>query len=693
LTKLAAFSFALFAPFAPFCGQSMDFVLPSDFQSQPHAIPPIDFRALLNDEQFAAVTAEPGPLLVLAGAGSGKTRTLTYRVAYLLSQGVRPGEILLLTFTNKAAKEMLHRVQDLTGIEPGRFWGGTFHSLGNRALRMYGEAINLPKNFTILDADESETLLKQAVTAEDATFFKEKTNPRPGPLFSVLSLARNTQLSIPETVERNFPQYAEVAHRFPAFAAAYTKKKRDDKVVDYDDLLELWLKLLTEKPDVAEYFAHRFRHVLVDEYQDTNTIQAQIVDKLAAHHRVMAVGDDAQCIYSWRGADFENIMSFPDRHAGTVIHRIETNYRSTPEILKFANGVLNAQPKGRHFDKELRAHRKHGQKPAVIQAMDDREQAAFVLKRIQALVEEEGVSPNEIAILYRSHFLALEMQLALTRAGVPYTITSGVKFFERQHVRDLIAVINFVYNPANTSAWNRIAILLPKVGEKGAQKIYAAALDHAKLMQQNFIDALATDDVASKVPKDAKADWPNFCASLKQVYEAMNDQTPADAVSVAIEGWYGDYMKGEYADYTDRLEELKGLVGFAGQFTQMSEFLAQIMLLNGETSEREIQPDTECIKLTTIHQAKGLEYDVVFLIGAAEGQFPGYRTIESGDFEEERRLFYVAVTRAKNELYISYPRVASRPGPGGMMLTPSRFLEELDEDLYEELRIKRSYGW
>ncbi|MEY3775216.1 MAG: hypothetical protein RLZZ129_1996 [Verrucomicrobiota bacterium] len=648
----------------------MDFELDA---SRPAAgIPPIDFRALLNDEQFATVTAPPGPLLVLAGAGSGKTRTLTYRVAYLLSQGVKPGEILLLTFTNKAAKEMLHRVQDLTGVEPQRFWGGTFHSLGHRALRIYGEAIGLPRNFTILDADESESLLKQSVEAGDKTFFKDKTHPRPGPLFSVLSLARNTQIPLTTTVTKSFPQYNDLAHRFGPFADAYAKRKREQNVVDYDDLLELWLRLLNEAPEVAEYFAHRFRHVLVDEYQDTNTIQSQIVDKLAGHHCLMAVGDDAQCIYSWRGANFENIMTFPDRHPGTVIHRIETNYRSTPEILNFANGVLLAQPKGRHFDKELRAARGHAQKPFVVQAMDDREQAEFILKRIRALTGDEGVSLNEIAILYRSHFLALEVQLALSRAGVPYQITSGVKFFERQHIRDLVALLRFVYNPSDAQAWARIAVLLPKIGEKGAQKIYDAALDHARLMQKDFIDVLPSDDVKSKVAKDAR---------------------PDATVEIAIDGWYGDYLKGAFADYVDRLDELKALIGFASRFEEMQDMLAQIVLLNGETSDRQVDPDAEAVKLTTVHQSKGLEFDIVFLIGAADGQLPTRRSIEADDIEEERRLFYVAVTRAKNELYISYPKVASRAGPGGMLLEPSRFLKELPSDLYEVLRIKRSFGW
>jgi DNA helicase II / ATP-dependent DNA helicase PcrA len=669
----------------------MDFVL-NDPTPSAHSIPLIDFRAQLNDEQYAAVTAEPGPILVLAGAGSGKTRTLTYRVAYLLSKGVRPGEILLLTFTNKAAKEMLHRVQDLTGVEPSRFWGGTFHSIGHRALRIYGEAIGLPRNFTILDADESETLLKQVVEAEDKLFFKDKTNPRPGPLFDVISLARNTQLSLAETVEKHFPQYSEIKHVFPGFASAYAKKKKELNVCDYDDLLEHWHALLTKAPDVAQYFAHRFRHVLVDEYQDTNTLQAGIVDAIASHHCVMAVGDDAQCIYSWRGANFENIMSFPERHPGTVIHRIETNYRSTPQILNLANGVLMAQPKGRHFDKELRASRANSQKPLVVQAMDDREQAEFLVKRIRALVEDEGVSLNEIAILYRSHFIALETQLALSRAGIPYHITSGVKFFERQHVRDLVALLRFVYNPSDELAWLRIAVLLPKVGEKGAQKLHTTALEHARLMQRDFIDALATDDVKSKVPKDAKPEWDQFCASLKQVADVMRDGKPSDAVETAIDGWYGDYLKGAFADYIERLEELKALVGFASRFEGMQDLLAQIVLLNGETSERQVEPDTEAVKMTTVHQSKGLEYDVVFLIGLADGMFPGRRSIESGDVEEERRLFYVAVTRAKNELYLCYPKVATRGGQGGMLLSPSRFLAELDSNLYEPLRIKR-YGW
>jgi DNA helicase-2/ATP-dependent DNA helicase PcrA len=669
----------------------MDFAIEDQHAHDP--VPGIDFRAQLNDEQYAAVTAEPGPLLVLAGAGSGKTRTLTYRVAWLLSQGVRPGEVLLLTFTNKAAREMLHRVQELTGIEPRRFWGGTFHSIGHRALRMYGDAVSLERSFTILDAEEAERLVKQVVESQDKQFFKDKTNPRAGPLSDILSLARNTQLSVGQTVERYFPHYADIAGRLPAFAVAYEKRKREQKVCDYDDLLELWLGVLKSSPEVAAYFSHRFRHVLVDEYQDTNTLQAQIVDTIASHHRIMAVGDDAQCIYSWRGANFENIITFPERHPGTAIHRIETNYRSTPEILNLANGVLMAQPKGRHFDKELRAARGHMEKPFVVQAMDDREQAEFIVKRVRALHEDEGASLNSIAVLYRSHYIAVETQIALARAGIPYHITSGVKFFERQHIRDLVALLRFVYNPSDEQAWERIAVLLPRVGEKGAQKIHAAAAGFARTTQRNFLDVLDAGEVVAKVARDARAEWEKLAVSLRQVAEAMQTGRPADAVETAIEGWYGDYLKGAYADYSDRLEELSALVGFAQRFEETQDFLAQILLLNSETSDRHVDPDSEAIKLTTVHQAKGLEYDVVFVIGLADGQFPSRRSVEAGDVEEERRLFYVAVTRARNELYLCYPKIASRPGPGGMVNTPSRFLLELSPALYQELKIRRITPW
>jgi len=640
----------------------MEFSL--DQPHAPHGFPPIDFRAELNDEQFAAVTAPPGPLLVLAGAGSGKTRTLTYRVAYLLSQGVRPGEILLLTFTNKAAKEMLHRVQDLTGVEPGRFWGGTFHSIGHRALRMHGETIGLTRTFTILDAEESEGVLRDAVETADKAFFKDKIHPRPGPLHSLLSMARNTQLPLSETITRFFPQHDGIIDRVPLFAQKYAEAKRAANVVDYDDLLEFWLELLKKSPETAAYFSHRFRHVLVDEYQDTNTLQSQIVDLIGSHHQVMAVGDDAQCIYSWRGANFENILTFPDRHPGTVIHRIETNYRSTPQILALANGVLEAQPKGRHFDKVLKAHRANSEKPYFVQSMDGREQAQFIVQRIRGLLDE-GCALADIGILYRAHFQALDIQLELSRLQIPYQITSGVRFFEQAHIRDLVALLRFVYNPSDTAAWNRIAVLLPKVGDKNAQKLHAAALDHARLMQKNLIDVLDTDDVRSKVPKDAKEEWPKFAASLQQVGETMRTMKPHNAVDLAIDGWYGDYLKGAYANYVSRLDDLKSLTGFASRYEDMQEMLAQIMLLNGETSNRSVDPEEDSLRLTTVHQAKGLEYAAVFLIGLADGMFPLRRAIEAGDVEEERRLFlrrrHARPRRALPLLPQGQPPRAARP--------------------------------
>lgn len=666
----------------------MDFDL-----SQPTTafeIPPIDFRGDLNDEQYAAVTAEPGPLLILAGAGSGKTRTLTYRVAYLLSKGVDPKDILLLTFTNKAAKEMLSRVEDLTAYEPRRFWGGTFHSIGHRLLRIHGDEVSLAKNFTILDAGEAETVLKHAVEAVDSSFFKNKTHPKPGPLSSIISMARNTCSSIEETIVHYYPQHHELIENIQSFAQAYKSRKQEQNVVDYDDLLTNWLKLMDTSPEIREYYNQRFKHTLVDEYQDTNTLQAKIVDMMGANHQIMAVGDDAQCIYSWRGANYENIITFPDRHPNTRILRIETNYRSTPEILTLANSVIqNRETRG--FDKELRAFKPSSQAPYVVQAMDGKEQAQFVITRIRGLLDE-GRDPKEIAVLYRAHYQALDMQMELSRAGIAYQITSGVRFFEQAHIKDMVAHLRLIYNSSDAPSFMRLATLLPKIGEKSAQKLFALARETAENSQKDFIDVLNDPSVVAKVPAPARDDWESLALSLQDMKQTNDGGTPDQVVEIGLEGWYSLYLQGAYANYVNRMDDLRSLIGFAARFDEMQELIAQITLLNSEVADRNIEDSDAAIRLTTVHQAKGLEYDIVFLIGAAENLFPIRRAVESGDTEEERRLFYVAVTRARDELYLLFPKMNTKGGPS-MFLTPSRFLQEIPQELYEPVRIRRNYGW
>ncbi|MGH8019416.1 MAG: ATP-dependent helicase [Opitutaceae bacterium] len=669
----------------------MEFHLASQ-RSLPEGLPPIDFRGELNDEQFAAVTARPGPMLVLAGAGSGKTRTLTYRVAYLLSQGVDARDILLLTFTNKAAKEMLRRVEDLTGVEARRFWGGTFHSIGHRLLRMHGGDVGLEKGFTILDEGEAESMLRDAVDAIDRTFFKDKTHPRASVMRNMISLARNTRQSYDRTLYRYFPQHEELSEKIAVFGGAYEKTKRKHNVVDYDDLLVLWLELLAKAPELAEHYRRRFQHTLVDEYQDTNVLQSEIVDTMAHEHCVMAVGDDAQCIYSWRGANFENIMTFPDRHPGTAIFRIETNYRSSPEILTLANSVLASQAAtGRGFEKELRPARESHIKPYVVPALDSREQALFVVSRLRGLADE-GRSLGDVAVLYRAHFQALDLQVEMSRARIDYVITSGVRFFEQAHIKDIVAHLRFVFNPQDVMAYMRLAVLLPKVGEKNARKLFDLASDLAHNKSVHLIDALLAPEVHAKVPNDAKDDWTSLMHSLRDMREAAATSPPANVVKLGIEGWYGLYIKGAFANYVQRLDDLNALAGFAEKYEDASELIAQITLLTSETSDRSAEDIKDSVRLTTVHQAKGLEFDIVFVVGLADGQFPLRRAIEEGGVEEERRLFYVAVTRARDELYLCHPRVNTRGG-GAISSPPSRFLQDLPPEMYETVRLRRSYEW
>lgn len=667
---------------------AVDFSTP--FSADRAVLESIDFRAALNDEQYDAVTSPDGPALVLAGAGSGKTRTLTYRVAWLLRQGVPPGEILLLTFTNKAAREMLERVESLTGIPPKQFWGGTFHHIGQRVLRTFGESVGLSRSFNIIDETDAEALLTETIKDTDKEFLKVKDYPRAKVIANILSYARNTMQDIDDVLADKYPYFAELSGRITQFAKLYQARKLEQQVCDYDDLLEYWLKVMETDTEAANHYANRFRHLLVDEYQDTNILQSRIIDLMGAHHRIMAVGDDAQCIYTWRGANIDNILSFTDRHPGTQIYKIETNYRSSPEILRFANNVLETQPPGLGFKKELRAWRDSIVHPYFVQTVDTRQQAQFVASRILRLVEEGGRSFSDIAVLYRAHFHAMDLQIELSRRGLPFVITSGVKFFEQAHVRDLVSQLRFACNPEDVTAFMRFTGLLPKVGARTSIKLLSDAKALAARESLSLVDALLHSKVFKRVPEPAKEQWPSLVQTLKDVQHAVETCHPERVVELAVEGWYSGFIREVYPNWTSRMDDLESLIGFAARFDTMQELLAQLILLNSETSNRSIDPDTDCVRLTTIHQSKGLEFPVVFVIGLADGQLPLKRAIESDDVEEERRLFYVAVTRAMDELYLSYPILTTQGGPP-MRMEPSRFVQILPKDCFESVSMAQQY--
>ena len=663
-----------------------------DYLLQPFRAPAnlqIDYAAELNPQQHAAVTALPGPALVLAGAGAGKTRTLIYRVAFLLEQGIPADRILLLTFTNKASREMMRRVADLLGSDLGQLWGGTFHSIGQRFLRRHAEEAGYRKDFTILDREDSKELLK-AVLAEASIDTKATRFPKPDVLGDIFSMAVNTRQSIPETLAQHYDYFSMLAPQLEMLAGRYRDRKRATNVMDFDDLLIGWLKLLQDHPELCEQYQRRFQFILVDEYQDTNKIQAEIIDLLAERHKnVMVVGDDSQSIYSWRGANFQNILQFPQRYPKAQVFKIETNYRSTPQILAVANAAIKAN--ANQFDKQLAPARKEGPKPVMVTCGEAGEQAAFVAQRMLEL-REEGSDLSKMAVLYRSHFHALELQLELTRRNIPFSITSGIRFFEQAHLKDVTAYLKLVTNPRDELAFKRIAQMLPGIGAKAADKLWQGVQQKFQAMEPRTETPLAEalQLCAPLVPKKAARDWPQLAITLAQL-ESVREH-PDQMIRVVIEAGYEDYLKETYANYRARQEDLEQLANFAHQFPSTEEFLTQLSLLTNLEAEddKPAVRDEERVKLSTIHQAKGLEFDIVFVIMLCDGLFPSARSLDSQeDEEEERRLFYVAITRARNELDLSYPLLRFTAGYGGdAMQQPSRFLREIPTELLEEWNLK-----
>jgi ATP-dependent DNA helicase UvrD/PcrA len=649
----------------------------------------IDYAAELNEQQLAAVTAQPGPQLIIAGAGSGKTRTLTYRVAYLLENGIDPRNILLLTFTNKAARQMLDRVANLLPIDASGLWGGTFHSVGNRMLRRHGSALGYNSGFTIMDREDQKDLIN-TVVASAGIDPKEIRFPKGDVLAEIFSFVVNTETALGELLAEKFPYFLPLLEKITDIHGRYEKKKKATNSVDFDDLLEKTLSMLQKHENIASFYRRQFQFILVDEYQDTNKIQADFIDLLAREHRnVMVVGDDAQSIYSWRGANFQNILEFPKRYPDAKVFKIEMNYRSVPEILEVANAAIAANVD--QFQKNLQPTRESAAaKPAVVALNDGSEQAQFIAQRILEL-RDEDVDLNQIAVLYRAHYHALELQLELSRRGIPYQITSGVRFFEQAHIKDVISFIRFVANPRDEVAFKRMVKLLPGIGNRSAENLWNAW--DKSVIERGEITSFSERLLAMSVSAKSKKHWTQLAHTLDEIAPGGQPNPPSEMITSVVEAIYDDYAKVNFTNYELRREDLNQLAAFARQFKDVNEFLSQLALISNVDAEAAPNQtaDKEAVNLSTVHQAKGLEFHTVFVIWLTDGMFPSSRSIDTREaLEEERRLFYVAITRAKDELYLTYPHMRLTGGYGDVFQRPSRFLKEIPNKLVEDWQVTRS---
>ncbi|MFC1496043.1 ATP-dependent helicase [Candidatus Margulisiibacteriota bacterium] len=645
----------------------------------------IDYASELNAEQLPIVKAGKGPILVIAGAGSGKTRTVTYRVAYLVESGIPLKNILLVTFTNKASREMKYRVEGLLKRSLNGLWAGTFHHIGNLILRRHAKKLGYSKNFTIMDRGDSKDLIARCIK-EAGINVKDKKFPKADLIQDVYSFMVNSQKELLAVIEEKHPHLLEQQEEIKRVLDLYEETKKNQSLMDFDDLLCKWLSLLLDHPDVLEEFRTRFQYILVDEYQDTNLVQAQIIDLLSSKYRnLMVVGDDSQSIYSFRAAEFKNIIDFPNRYQDCKVFKIETNHRSTPEILAFANeSIKNASEK---FEKKLKPVRKQGISPVVVSFRDVHQQASFVAQRILELYNE-GAKLNDIAIIYRSHYHCLELQMELTRRGIPHEVRSGLRLFEEAHIKDVMSYLKVFHNPQDGLSWFRMLKLLPSVGQKTADKVWRT-IQKAEEPVKEFVKSFTID----LIPKSGREPFERLQMLLKVL--DRQKASPAAMMDTIIDHGYADYLRMTYANHQMRLEELQELSNYASEYDSLEKFLSS-MALAGGTKAEELQPgnysEKEAVVLTTVHQAKGLEWKTVFIIWLAEGRFPSYLSFnKKEDLEEERRLFYVAVTRSKDQLYLAYP-ITYQSREGNIILKVSRFIKEVSEHRYEKWLIEDELG-
>ena len=655
----------------------------------------INWEQELNSEQLKVVTSGDGPCLVLAGAGSGKTRAITYRVAYLLSQNVDPKNILLVTFTNKAAREMMKRVSELTSdLTPSPSpskgeggirlpWSGTFHHIGYRVLKKYATLLGFKNNFSVLDSQDSLDLIKLCIKVEGIDR-KERRFPSPKVIQSVMSYARNAETTIQDVLELKHPNFLEIADTIKRIAEDYRNRKKSANVMDFDDLLVYWYLLLLKSESVRNKYAEQFQYVLVDEYQDTNKIQASIINLLASHHRnLLVVGDDAQSIYSFRAADIQNILAFEEKYKDAKTFKLETNYRSTPNILSVANEVIANNIN--QYEKSLKSILDEFTKPEVHAFADQAEEARYIVDRIQEL-EDEGVEMKKIAVLFRAAYHSQALEMELVKRNIAYDYRGGVRFFERAHIKDVLAYLKILNNVEDRVAWSRVLNMQVGIGPVAVEKLLQFLNDNEDPLEN-------LEEAGSVLGAKGQVGWNDFLQIFKPVIDLKKEETTiGDFVRVVIESKYKEYLENEFPDYRERIQDLEQLAEFADKAEDLNSFLAEATLQEGFNNALSTNTDNdEKIILSTVHQAKGLEWEAVFVINLAAGQFPNDRALrESEGIEEERRLFYVAVTRAKKFLHLTY---SLSGGFNNFAQGPSMFLEEISSSLVDVNDISGGTVW
>ncbi len=630
----------------------------------------IDYKKELNISQLEAVITINGPVLVIAGAGSGKTRVIVHRVAFMLENGIDPGEILLLTFTRKAASEMIGRVQSLLNDNKAqKVFGGTFHSFSNYILRKNANLLGIPSNFTIIDSEDSADtidLIKSELKIEK----KEKAFPKKNRIQEIISSARNRNLTIRQVIQNEFSGLTEFIDQLELINQGYEKYKKICRIFDYDDLMEVLRNSLRDNLSFRRKLNNQFRFIMVDEYQDTNVVQKEIVEYLSeGSGNVLVVGDDAQSIYSFRGANYENILRFPQKYPNCKVVKIEQNYRSNQKILDFTNDIIDNARIG--YKKHLFSSILYDTLPVVRKFYDQQLEAEFIVDKIIEY-REKGIALNQIAILVRAFWHARYIEIELNRRSIPYIAVGGLAFNEKKHVKDIISYLRIIQNPYDVVAWHRILKYIPGVGLVTARKIIEKIISDNGLSKNSF-------------------EHTKFAEGLSQltgmITNASDNKLSISRKIEIIMEYYAPILQATESDYQIRLLDISVLTDLSSRYDSLDKFLTDFALdppskkFGNKTTPLIDESEDKPLTVSTIHSAKGLEWYSVIIPHALDGLIPSVRALNNiEEIEEERRLFYVACSRARQDLIITMPSYVSTYN--AFLSYPSRFLVEISKEKF-----------